>query len=71
MDINNLTPEQRKRAETLAEEMFISWERQDKLEKLSNKELADLLLNKVWVDISLFGEQSDIVGAAVDRLNDE
>jgi hypothetical protein len=35
---------------------------------MTNKELAELLLNEVWTDMDIYTRKSDMVSAVIDRL---
>jgi hypothetical protein len=63
-----LAKEHPKRAAQIAEAIFKDAEFYTHLETMSNKELADLLLNRVWDDMDLWTEKAAIVEAAIDRL---
>jgi len=52
----------------LAENIINSAETASELQKLSNKELGELLINEVWSIMKLFGRKSAIVEEAIERL---
>lgn len=43
-------------------------ELQDKFASMSNAELANLLLERVWANIELFSYESELLDVAIDRL---
>ncbi len=55
----------------IVERMLASFESQEKLEAMTNAELADVLMNKVWANMELFTPESDLIGAVIDRLRGE
>jgi hypothetical protein len=63
-----LAKEHPERAAQIAEAIFKDAKFYTRLETMSNKELADLLLNCVWADMDLWTEKAAIVEAAIDRL---
>lgn len=38
---------------------------------MTNAELADLLMNKIWATMELFTFESDLIQAVIDRLRGE
>jgi hypothetical protein len=63
-----LAKEYPERAAQIAEAIFKDAKFYTSLETMSNKELADLLLNHVWADMNLWTEKAAIVEAAISRL---
>lgn len=62
-DIENLVP-----PEHVALRVFRSAEIDEILRLVSDQELADLLLNRVWLNISVLDTEASIVSEAIDRL---
>lgn len=52
----------------LLAQLLSSMDRHKRLEDLTDKQLAKLLLDEVWADEDCLSYKSDIIGAAVDRL---
>ena len=48
--------------------LMSSHDRQKRLSSLSDKQLAELLLDEVWSEEEIMSYKSDIISAAIDRL---
>ena len=46
-----------------------SAKREMELNKLTNREISKQLMTKVWAEMDLWTEESDLVEQAIDRLN--
>lgn len=48
-----------------------SVEAHNRLEKMSNKEIGDLLMHHIWADLPLTDARSALLSVAIDRLKGE
>ncbi len=51
-----------------AEKIFQSCEVITELEKLTNLQLSDLLMETVWAELNIFSPHSDLIMEAIERL---
>ena len=63
-----MSEEKRKSLDNLVKNIAISIKRSHYLSQLSNKELAEKLISDVWGIMKLFGEKSDLLTEAIERL---
>ena len=58
----------RKVLDNLVRDIAVSTKRSEALSQLTNKELAEKLISDVWGISKLFGEKSDLLTEAIERL---
>lgn len=58
----------RKALDNLVRDIAVSTKRSEVLSQLTNKELAEKLISDVWGILKLFGEKSDLLTEAIERL---
>jgi hypothetical protein len=58
----------RKALDNLVRDIAVSTKRSKTLSQLTNKELAEKLISDVWGLMKLFGEKSDLLTEAIERL---
>jgi hypothetical protein len=57
-----------KTAELNLVQLFRAIQRSERFERMSNVELADLLIERVWADLSINSDDSWLVGEIISRL---
>ena len=68
---NNLSPEATEKALNLYDEISKAINIHNKLETMSNKELAQVLLLDVWAELPIWSTFSSLIEEVIDRLMEE
>lgn len=66
--ISNMPPEIKERAVELYDSLVQAMRDNKRFEHMSNKQLADELINGPWAELPMFDQWSNLIDVVVDRL---